>query len=340
MPTSANSGNTVWGFGSNAEGSYSQFTTLGSGWPGAAMTVFDTDGIDTFDFSQSSADQRIDLREGAISNVLGDRGNLVIALGTVIENAKGGSGDDVLIGNNVGNTLEGSGGSDRLIGLNGDDTLSGGAGADRLEGGYGNDVLIGGAGGDQLFGGAGYDLADYRGSTSAVRLDLRSKSGWGAAAGDSYVGVEGVYGGTGADTLKGNSANNRFYGNKGNDLLLGRNGADKLYGNAGADVLKGGAGADRLYGHDGNDVMTGGRGKDRFFYDDGRDRITDFRPGQNDRIFIDRDDVPKGMSVRKMLKNKAKVIKGDVHIKLGNGDKLIVDDVSNKMSLVDDIQFY
>ncbi|MCK0141176.1 M10 family metallopeptidase [Aliiroseovarius sp. F20344] len=426
-PVSANSGNTVWGYGSNAEGEFSQFTTHGAGWPGAAMTVFDTDGVDTFDFSQSGANQRIDLREGAASNVLGDKGNLVIALGTVIENAKGGSGDDVLIGNNVGNTLEGSGGSDRLNGLDGDDnlfgdagndyligglgmdhldggagfdfadysteidrvvvdlgngntagaavgdtftsiegviggqgndslfgngsantlrgsggndTLSGGAGADRLEGGTGSDVLIGGAGGDQMLGGAGYDLVDYRGETTAVRLDLISKSGLGAAAGDSYAGVEGAHGGSGADTLKGNNANNRFYGNQGNDLLLGRNGADKLYGNAGADVLKGGAGADRLYGRDGNDIMTGGTGRDRFYYDDGRDRITDFRAGQNDRIFIDRDDVPKGMTVRKMLQNKAKVIKGDVHIDLGNGDKLIIEDVSNKMSLVDDIQFF
>lgn len=70
-----------------------QFTSYNSGWPAAAMTVLDTDGVVTFDFSQSGRNQKIDLRQQKISDVLGYKGHLIVAVGTTIKNAKGGSGN-------------------------------------------------------------------------------------------------------------------------------------------------------------------------------------------------------------------------------------------------------
>ena len=234
-PTNVNDGNTVWGFNSNADGPASQFASLAGGSIGVAMTVFDSSGVDTFDFSQNSQNQKIDLRAGRISDVLGYKGNLIVAKGTAIEHAEGGSGRDKIIGNGKDNHLTGNGGADELI---------------------------------------------------------------------------------------------------------GRNGADNLYGGWGGDVLKGGKGRDRLYGSNGDDVMKGGGGKDRFYYDDGQDRIKDFKAGQKDKIFIEDDLVPAGMTVKQVLKQYGSVKNGDVHIDFGNGDVLIIENVSSKMDLVDDILFY
>lgn len=234
-PTNANGGNTTWGYNSNAQGPSKDFTSLAGGSTGIAMTVLDTGGEDTFDFSQTAQNQNINLRQGRISDVLGYKGNLIVANGTVIEHAMGGSGSDKIVGNGQDN---------------------------------------------ELFGGGG------------------------------------------------------------RDTLVGRSGADQLYGGTGSDDLTGGKGKDRLYGSDGDDELTGGKGKDRFYYDDGKDRITDFKAKQNDKIYIDQDDVPAGMTVRQLLKQNGTVKNGNVHIDFGNGDKLIIEDVSNKMNLVDDILFY
>lgn len=240
-PLDVNTGKTIWGYGSNAEGPAADFASLAddarsSGhYAGIAMTVLDSGGVDTFDFSQTGQKQRIDLRQEKFSDVLGYEGNLSIAKGTVIENARGGSGSDTILGNGQGN---------------------------------------------------------------------------------------------------------RLAGGKGVDKLFGYNGADTLYGGLGADDLRGGKGKDHLYGAGGNDQMTGGKGADQFYFNGGKDRITDFSARQNDMIFIDRDDVPKGLTVRQLLKQKASVKNGHVHIELKGGDKLVIEDVSNKMSLVDDIQFY
>lgn len=314
----ANKGSTTYGYGSNADGPAGGF----AGESNVAMTVYDSSGFDTFNFSNYSGDQRIDLRIGKASSVMGEKGNLVIAYGTVIERAKGGSGDDVLIGNTGANTL------------------IGGAGDDTLAGGNGKDVLIGGPGLDDLFGGDGFDFADYSGTKAAIYVNLAKGMGRGGAYGDTYSRIEGVRGGDGKDLLKGNAAGNTLSGKDSGDRLYGYKGNDGLFGGTGNDALYGGRGKDSLYGGAGSDWMTGGKGADRFYFNGGKDRIKDFRDGQNDRIFIERDLLPKGMGAHKLMKNKAKVKNGDVYIELGNGDTLIVEDVRNKMSLVDDISFY
>ena len=128
LSTTTRSGDTTYGFNSNAGNT---IFNANNGFSNATtFTVFDAGGTDTFDYSLSSSDQMIDLREEAFSSVLGLRGNVGIANGTVIENAIGGSGDDTLIGNDADNVLTGNGGNDRFFASGGTDTFNGGTGTD------------------------------------------------------------------------------------------------------------------------------------------------------------------------------------------------------------------
>ncbi|KQN90215.1 hypothetical protein ASE95_16175 [Sphingomonas sp. Leaf231] len=146
VPTNVRTGNDTYG----DDRTVKEAGTIGERW--AASTIVDSGGIDTFNFSKRSADQVIDLREGAFSNIDGGVGNFAIARGTVIENALGGSGADRITGNDVANRLEGNAGADTLLGMGGDDTLLGGGGADILDGGAGVDraVFAGKSGGYEI----------------------------------------------------------------------------------------------------------------------------------------------------------------------------------------------
>ncbi|WP_315903710.1 retention module-containing protein [Pseudomonas citronellolis] len=93
------------------------------------------------------------------------------------------------------------------------------------------------------------------------------------------------YGST--DTLNGGDGHDILYGGAGNSILNGGTGNDTLYGGLGNDTLDGGKGNDLLIGGKGNDTLTGGDGADTFIWragDTGNDTITDFKPGDGDRI--------------------------------------------------------
>jgi serralysin len=168
VDASFNSGKTVYDL--NGQNTPESYTDLAVTNRATVMTIFDTGGYDKFNFRATNADQMIDLRSGNHSDVGGQKGNLSIAVGTVIEKAISGGGDDTLIGNNSNNVLKGGGGADDLFGNGGDDklkgkdgedSLKGGAGNDKLRGGNDDDILNGGAGNDKLVGGGGYDRFDF-----------------------------------------------------------------------------------------------------------------------------------------------------------------------------------
>ncbi|HEX8064325.1 MAG TPA: cadherin domain-containing protein, partial [Allosphingosinicella sp.] len=216
----------------------------------------------------------------------------------------GGAGNDLLDGGTGKDTLTGGFGVDELLGSFGDDSLWGGADGDTLRGGEDNDVLIGGAGGDTLDGGDGIDWAVYLksdeavGATVGVVADLENASAnSGSAAGDTYVGIEHVYGTDLADIVRGNSANNRLMGAEGNDTLEGRGGIDTIEGGKGNDTIYGdfqddpldgtstthvGHGGDTLSGNEGNDTIYGGLGNDTI--DGGDDDDTIYAQGHNDTL--------------------------------------------------------
>ena len=154
-PAQANTGDTIYGNGANA-GTYLD-AALNLSNP-VTYTVFDTGGTDTFDFSHSTAHQRLDLREETFSDLNGLDGNIGIARGTVIENGLTGGGNDTLIGNAADNGLSAGFGNDTVDGGMGNDAIRGGAGRDTLDGADGFDLIEGGTGDNLISGGAGGDL--------------------------------------------------------------------------------------------------------------------------------------------------------------------------------------
>ncbi len=115
------------------------------------LTIWDGNGIDTYDMSNYTTNLVVDLTPGSWSTLsaaqLANLGNNVFARANVfnallfnedarslIENATGGTGNDQLVGNRAVNTLLGNNGQDVLVGAGGNDVLRGGEGNDTLWG--------------------------------------------------------------------------------------------------------------------------------------------------------------------------------------------------------------
>ncbi|MDI1267018.1 MAG: M10 family metallopeptidase C-terminal domain-containing protein [bacterium] len=137
MASSTRTGDTVYGFNSNAGAVFS----FGAYSSAPALTIYDSSGNDTLDASGYSSAQVIDLHAGAFSSIGGLVNNIGIALGVTIEKAIGGSGNDSLTASDLASTLVGGGGNDTLIGGAGNDRLTGGTGVDTMTGGGGIDTF-------------------------------------------------------------------------------------------------------------------------------------------------------------------------------------------------------
>lgn len=128
LSTTTRTGDTVYGYGSNAGAVYNTSVNRD-----AAYTIFDNGGTDTLNYAATAADELINLNPKTFSNVAGEIGNVSIGIGTVIENVNTGSGNDTIIGNGADNVLNAGPGND---------TLDGGAGLDKMFGGLGNDTYV------------------------------------------------------------------------------------------------------------------------------------------------------------------------------------------------------
>jgi Ca2+-binding RTX toxin-like protein len=172
-------------------------------------------------------------------------------------------GDDVLTGLDGKDHLDGGTGADRMVGGKGDDVYIVGesgdvvvetalqgddevrttlanyilpANVERLTGLLstgqtlvGNslaNVLTGGGGPDVLNGGAGVDTASWKWSVAGMIADLQTGETGGDSAGDVLISIENLTGGSGNDTLRGNSAANLLDGGPGADIMTGRSGND------------------------------------------------------------------------------------------------------------------
>ena len=255
-------GNTVYGFNSNAD---RPWFILSSNASPAQFAVWDAGGHDTFDFSEYVSNQVIDLRPGFFSDVGGYVGNVAIAIGTNIEDAIGGYGSDSITGNDLNNSLNGGLGDDTIYGGAGDDTIYGSEGNSYLRGDSGNDVIQGSLGFDDINGNMGNDTC---------------------------------YGGDGNDWVVGGKDNDLLFGENGDDIVYGNLGDDTCLGGAGNDTIRGGQGNDSLSGSSGNDWMSGDRGDDTIYGGPGADtfhssggagidRVMDFNRGEGDKIALD-----------------------------------------------------
>ena len=238
--------------------------------PVVFRTIWDGNGVDTYDFHNFGGNEKIDLTPGAFSTfdtaeLANNRafsdpgspyytapGNIANALlyqgdaRSLIENAIGGSGNDTLVGNSARNALTGN---------DGNDFLDGGTGADTLTGGWGDDTYVVDSPQDRI-------------------VELAGQGNDTVKAGFSY-------------TLAGTALENLVL--LGSLALAGTGdaNANRLTGNDGHNVLNGGGGNDRLDGGGGDDTLFGGSGDDTYVVDTGGDVVSEHASGAIDDGGVD-----------------------------------------------------
>lgn len=163
-----------------------------------------------------------------------------------------------------------------------------------------------------------YNLSAYK---NDVSIDLRA----GEHSVFSKAQLAFLGGGPNGGDARGNIFNALLYKNDKRSLIenaKGGSGDDKITGNVAANKLFGQGGNDRLDGTKDKkgDVLVGGAGADDFVFKKGygRDTVRDFKNGADDldlRSF--------NMSANQVL-NKAVKVGADVHIKMGDGDVLVL----------------
>ena len=240
--TTTRTGDTVYGFNSNADRDWFIAT---SATTSLIFAVWDAGGTDTFDFSGYTQAQTIDLRQGGFSSVGGLVGNVAIAAGAVIENAIGGSGNDTIRGNSANNRLSGNGGTDTIDGGLGTDTVvfTGARSAYSITWNGQTGLIVGNG---QNVTVTNVEFLQFTDQTIAaaptgglnVSGDLTNETITGTALADT------IAGGGGNDTINGLDGNDSLNGGIGDDTVSGGNGDDTLIGGLGNDSLDGGAGVD------------------------------------------------------------------------------------------------
>jgi hypothetical protein len=144
----------------------------------------------------------------------------------------GTDGPDVLRGTAKDDVISSLGGDDTIIGAGGDDLICGGDGNDTIRGDSGIDVISGDAGDDRIEGGADVDVVYFVFSPAPVTtVDLAAGTavGWGS---DTLLGIDGVIGSDGADTIAGDNRPNFLAGGlsepaTGADTISGRGGSTR-----------------------------------------------------------------------------------------------------------------
>jgi serralysin len=191
--------------------------------------IWDAGGHDTFDLSEQTRNQVIDLRAGTFSSIgvknngQTGNGNVSIAFGAKIEDAIGGSGHDKITGNEVANDMDGGIGNDTIAGGTGNDTLTGGTGNDSMSGGKNDDLYFVDSTLDKVI-----ELANEGTDT------VKSTVSYSFALAPNVEHLELV--GAGNLNGTGNASNNTILGNGGDNILDGGLGNDKLTGGAGNDT--------------------------------------------------------------------------------------------------------
>ena len=195
------------------------------------------EGIDTLNFAFLTTSVTVNLASTSIQPVHTNR-TLKLNSASVLENIVGGSGADKLFGNSLHNNLTAGAGDDQLIGAGGNDLMLGGADNDTYIF-VPTTVAEADTVSENL--NQGTDTLSFAFLTTSIVVNLGSTSVQPVHANrtlklNSAVVFENILGGSGADTLFGNTLNNTLTGNAGDDKLLGAAGNDMLFGGANNDA--------------------------------------------------------------------------------------------------------
>ncbi|MEL6681199.1 MAG: M10 family metallopeptidase [Pseudomonadota bacterium] len=107
---------------------------------------------------------------------------------------------------------------------------------------------------------------------NTVGNDLKGRGGDDDISGDA--GNDILSGNSGEDTLSVSSGANALFGGSGRDTINGGSGSDTINGNGGNDILNGNGGSDAIFGGRGNDTINGGSGDDQITGGLGADSLT------------------------------------------------------------------
>jgi Ca2+-binding RTX toxin-like protein len=218
-------------------------------------------GTDTLSFSSLTTNVILSLETTAVQMVHSNR-TLKLNMIDVFENIVGGSGNDTLTGNSLANTLRANAGNDRLVGGGGDDSLVGGSGDDTYV--FETATM---AEADTVTEGtrAGTDTLSFSSLTTDVTLALATTLVQTVHANrtlklNAASVFEEIVGGSGNDTLAGNSLANTLRGGPGDDKLNGTTGSDQLFGGLDNDTYLFGSSsvgeADQVYEDSGGGLDT------------------------------------------------------------------------------------
>ena len=320
------------------------------------------DGLDRLDFQNITTSVAVDFASGTATGVANGTDQL-----TSIEGVTGSDFDDTLTGSDrtdIWEEFRGGLGNDIIDGAGGNDFISysnsssainlnlstgvvtGGAGTDQLtsiEGVTGSDfddTLIGsdrtdvweefqgGLGNDTINGAGGNDLVSYRGSVSAVNVDLSTGIATGGAGTDQLISIEQANGGDFDDTLIGSDGSDRLYGGDGDDTLDGGAGNDTLYGGVGDDTYK--------YNYSGTDTISDIGGSNDTLYVTSRDEdhvgyFGDSYVENGSLILISRQDSTKSLTVENAFTADGRIENITFHADSGRWD-----DIDYRISSLED----
>ena len=208
-------------------------------------------GVDTVVFAGAYSTYQLTLNGGA-TTVRSSGGTAALAHVEILRFS-----DRQMVLGSTGETLTARFGGDSLAGGVGDDTLISGPGADAIDGGGGTDTVV-----------FSHGRSAYQITQTGGLLTITGPDGT-----DSLANVETLkFADKSVDvTSLGLSG---IIGTAGNDTLPGGSGNDTIYGLAGNDTLNGAAGNDTLDGGPGNDSLNGGTGTDTATYADAPSGVT------------------------------------------------------------------
>jgi hypothetical protein len=251
---------------------------------GAADRIFDTQGVDTLDFSLiTTTGIRIDLKRDAGQDqrlLNGDNDDTIeefdlsqgdandynrLALFGTLENVIGTIHDDRITGNAADNFIDAGEGDNKVWSDGGNDTVRAGEGNNQIHAGHGNNVIVVGGGDNKIFTGNGNDTITIAGhGDNAIHTGSGADQVLITGDGNNRITSDGgstavFITGAGHNTVNLIGNGNHYVNTgSGNDSVnIAGNGNNYVDGDAGNDVITVlGNGSNLLYGRAGMDFIS------------------------------------------------------------------------------------